>query len=277
MKVVKGDFSKNKKGPTTNQLKPGLQGDKEISNDNEAYSSMLLDLINPYLETPPNPMDLENKLQLGIIAWNMALSKSMGYPAFKQLFDDTMNASGIMGTGVDMVKNLMKAKKQKYDNHQKFIENYNLDIYGKGGTKISLTTKSIMDFVNDTIMDNDDDFDEDDDDLEYEEGYVNRNAILVRPKPAFWNWLQQKDKDFTGPDPFMKNTVYLVNERDSVEETSQWVKKNFNRIFINELEAWGVDEGQSPQKRTYKMFIEFFEVEFHSEVMDLEEEPVSKW
>ncbi len=73
-----------------------------------------------------------------------------------------------------------------------------------------------------------------------------------------------------------EGTVYLVKEKESNEAIERWLKKNFDSIFQNELNNWHTDEKDWIKKRTYKMFVEWFDFEIHSMILDLEETPIIK-
>jgi hypothetical protein len=45
---------------------------------------------------------------------------------------------------------------------------------------------------------------------------------------------------------------------DSNEAIEKWLQRNFDRIFQNELNDWHTDEKDWPQKRTFKIFLEWF-------------------
>ena len=71
MKIIKGNFSdQNKK--QKNSLKKKNPDIPVITDEDENYSVMLLDLIKPYMDANPTADELEEKLQLGIMAWNLA-------------------------------------------------------------------------------------------------------------------------------------------------------------------------------------------------------------
>ena len=105
---------------------------------------------------------------------------------------------------------------------------------------------------------------------------INRNAILVRPKKPFFDWLEQifhEEQTTSGMD---ENNIYLIREMGSNENFKKWIKKNFDNIFVNELNDWYTDESCWAPNRTYEMFSEWFDIEFQSMVLDLEEFPVTK-
>jgi len=72
-----------------------------------------------------------------------------------------------------------------------------------------------------------------------------------------------------------ENNIYLIREMGSNEDIKKWIKKNFDNLFINELNDWYSDESGWPTNRNYKMFTEWFNVEIHSMVLDFEEFPVT--
>lgn len=105
---------------------------------------------------------------------------------------------------------------------------------------------------------------------------IDRNAILVRPKRPFFDWANGVFN--SGPPINEKDecNVYLIREMDSNEAVLRWVRTHFDDVFVNELNDWCTDEGRWPQKRTYVLFSEWFDVEVHSMVLDLEDGPVTK-
>jgi hypothetical protein len=105
---------------------------------------------------------------------------------------------------------------------------------------------------------------------------INRNAILVRPKKPFFDWVNKVFKDEDPVTEKDENNIYLIREMDSNEDIKKWIKKNFDDLFVNELNDWYADESGWPANRTYKMFCEWFDVEIHSMILDLEEFPVTK-
>jgi len=104
---------------------------------------------------------------------------------------------------------------------------------------------------------------------------INRNAIVVKPKQALFDWVNSIYPE-SPVEAAHEGTVYLVKENDSNEAIEKWLKKNYDNIFQNELNNWHTDEKDWPQKRTYKQFTEWFDVEIHSMIVDLEETAITK-
>lgn len=263
MKIVKGKFA----APT----KIAEPANKLQDQENAAYSKMLLTLVQPYHKPVPDIEDMENTLRLGAMAWNMAISKWMGVPGFSELFTITLETAGISKSDEKIIKEMMKKKLDLYPNYNNLIEHFEIHEDEKGETRLMVMSKSFADYLHELETE-----EEDLEDMQYEEGLVNRNALLVKPKPAYWNWFAQFDNDIDKSSLPDESTIYLIQEQFSDKDVQNWLKKNFDRIFIQELYSWLTDEDCWPKKRTYKMFTDFFEVTNHSMVMDLEKEPVIK-
>lgn len=104
---------------------------------------------------------------------------------------------------------------------------------------------------------------------------VNRNAILVKAKKPFYDWLNYVDPEF----PVVENeegTVYLVKEMQSNDKIENWLKKNYDKIFVNEMNDFHTIETDWPQKRTYKIFKEWFSIEISSLIVDMEDKELEK-
>ncbi len=106
---------------------------------------------------------------------------------------------------------------------------------------------------------------------------VNRHAIVLKPKQPFFDWLQAAEPDNKDPITSLdEQNVYLIREMEHNGKVRIWIKKHFEELFTNELNDWFIDENLWPKNRTYKMFTDWFDVEVHSMVLDLEEGPVEK-
>ena len=105
---------------------------------------------------------------------------------------------------------------------------------------------------------------------------IDRNAIVVRPKKPFFDWVNAL---FPEEEPVTckeENNIYLIREMESNEKIVQWLRKNCEKIFVNELNDWYTDERKWPQTRNYLLFSAWFDVEICSMVLDLEDGPVTK-
>jgi len=70
--------------------------------------------------------------------------------------------------------------------------------------------------------------------------------------------------------------VYLLPDCETPEEMENWLRKNFNRIFSDQLNNWYVDDLLWPQKPTFKMFKEWFSYSLHTMVWDIQTGMIEK-
>jgi hypothetical protein len=101
---------------------------------------------------------------------------------------------------------------------------------------------------------------------------INRCVASVKAKQPFLEWAKRL------PDPMAGMTLaalnddshaYLLPEYEMVDDQVQLLAEFYDEIFVQELTGWHTDERAFPEKRTLAMFQEWFDVEFHSMVLDL--------
>lgn len=105
---------------------------------------------------------------------------------------------------------------------------------------------------------------------------IDRSAIVVKPKKPFFDWVNSIYPDDEPISEKEENNIYLIREMDNNEQALNWIKRNFDALFTNELNDWYTDEIKWPKKRTFKMFSNWFDIEFCSMVLDLEEFDITK-
>jgi hypothetical protein len=98
---------------------------------------------------------------------------------------------------------------------------------------------------------------------------INRSAVVVRPKQPYIDWALGLDDSGLTPDVETEQTIYLFPSFDDDVQGKRILRKHYQVIFESELEAWHLLEDDWPQKRTYALFLNWFEVSFHSMVEDL--------
>ena len=107
---------------------------------------------------------------------------------------------------------------------------------------------------------------------------INRAAVILCYREPFIRWVNEADpyKDNSKVvSEELKNdrTVYLVCNEDG-ENIDGWISQNFQVLFENELEDWYTDESLWPKKRDRKTFDEWFDVEYHTVLIDTVEGPI---
>jgi hypothetical protein len=105
---------------------------------------------------------------------------------------------------------------------------------------------------------------------------IDRSLMVVRPKQAFFDWVQSVNYEpnltlaRVRDDP----SAYLIPELMEDSEEATILEWCYEGVFEAELEAWYTDTELWPRERNLKMFLEWFEVEFHSLVCDLLDTPI---
>lgn len=109
---------------------------------------------------------------------------------------------------------------------------------------------------------------------------IDRAIVIVRPLQPFADWLNSSPANagyFTGLSELRQDpTAYLIPEFDTEAEARAYLREIFEDIFIVELEGWLRDPDAWPRKRDYATFQKWFEVEFHSMVLDPYENDIVK-
>lgn len=97
----------------------------------------------------------------------------------------------------------------------------------------------------------------------------NRAVLIVRPKQPYVDWAAQLDDSGVVPDSEGDETVYLIPEFESDTEAWEILEGLYAEVFARELECWCTDESAWPKNRSFAMFEEWFDIEYHSIVEDL--------
>lgn len=119
---------------------------------------------------------------------------------------------------------------------------------------------------------------------------LNRAAVVLRFKQPYVDWAQLAGpcpcSDFSLADANEDGEIFLIPSYDSpvdavdgTEDAIKWVEKRWKMFFEHFLDSWIQDESAWPEKRTLKMFREWFEVECRSIVWDMGHEPlgIDEW
>ncbi|MEN9599894.1 MAG: hypothetical protein RL596_2213 [Bacteroidota bacterium] len=105
---------------------------------------------------------------------------------------------------------------------------------------------------------------------------VKRTAMLLKPKQPFFDWLKSIDPNDEPNELMKEGNVFLLPDYDEVKQMENWLKKNFDDIFSDQLNNWYIDEELWPKNRTLKMFKEWFYYSLHTMVWDTEDKFIEK-
>lgn len=97
---------------------------------------------------------------------------------------------------------------------------------------------------------------------------ISRSAITIAHKKPFIDWNNALFPDLT----LYENTIgesdtYLIDEL--INKAGDVIKKYYKQIFETELEGICIDENEWPDKRTFKLFNEWFNYQISDWVIDL--------
>ena len=107
--------------------------------------------------------------------------------------------------------------------------------------------------------------------------YLNRSAIVVKYKTPFLEWVTSNQKGsitFSLNKINHDNILYLIEEYDDLYHLEEIIKSQYKSIFKDVLKGWCNDKSKWPKKMSLKLFNEWFEINAHSRIKDLETIPI---
>ena len=108
---------------------------------------------------------------------------------------------------------------------------------------------------------------------------INRSVAVIKPKQPLLNWLNSlpdTDPPFTLADFQIDCSVLLIPEYDTERQALKFIKKIYKELFETELDTYCTDPDYWPSKRDYKTFLQWFEIELHSEIFDCVDKEIIK-
>jgi hypothetical protein len=108
---------------------------------------------------------------------------------------------------------------------------------------------------------------------------INRQIAVIKPKKPCIDWinsLPESDEPYDDESLQKDCTVFLLPHLDDDEESLKYIESIYSKIFKIELDSWYTDPAFWPKNRTFSLFMKWFEIEFHSEVLDTLEARIVK-
>jgi hypothetical protein len=108
---------------------------------------------------------------------------------------------------------------------------------------------------------------------------IERVAAILKPSEIMLEWInEQVDEDelLSLEEAQMDSTIILLPTFDNEDEAESYLNEVFDDIFMNELSVWNEDESSWPLERSLEVFLEWFDIEFHSMVYDCAEKITSR-
>lgn len=240
---------------------------KDVPDAGVKYSSLLEKFMHPFMDDFKDFEFIEDIFEFAINAWNFGNIKAILPP---EEFDKTRNDITKANIDFEVLNRMIDYKVQKFIKYDNFIIDYELDNLDGGAPVLSVVTEESQTYLSNMLnaLDSPASFLDED----FEENYINRSAIIIKPKQPFIDWYNS-----LYPDKEMHETdvdIYLVD--DTVNDLEKFLRKKFNTLFTMVLYDWHTNKKEWPQRRNYKMFKEWFRVETSATIYDLEKKPVSK-
>jgi hypothetical protein len=185
--------------------------------------------------------------------------------------DKVIDAFIHKGNDLDLLQRMIDHKVAKFKEYTNFIIDYEVKESKTEDPVLSVITQeedAYLAHILETLQtkDRNDDF---------VENFIDRHAIIIKPKQPFIDWyFSLYPYDPLEFEEIIAAKTYLIS--DEHENIEKWLNKKFDKIFMGELESWHFNKKEWPQKRNYKMFKEWFQIDVSSIIYDMEKRPITK-
>lgn len=244
-----------------------FDNNKKIENIDLQYSKLLQDFIKPFENKFEDFEFKEDIFDFAISAWNFGNMSSI---IDKKQFKKIMSLAKDDDYNYPLLKSMIQSKVANFKEFTNFIVDF--EIYEKN----NLLTLTIVTQPEAIYLSSIENLENDALETEFEENYINRSAIALKPLQPFIDW-----HNSIYPDSKIDKTdlnevnIYLINN-SNFYDIETYLKKKFDLYFKMELEGWSTYKKDWPKKRTYKMFKKWFQVDISTAIYDLEKTPISK-
>lgn len=235
-----------------------------IPNTGVKYSQLLEKFLEPFVHDFNNVEFYEDIIEFGINAWNTANMKLL-LPEEEN--DDLPNALKDSDINVALLVRMIDYKISHFKNHTNFIVDYDLEETIEDPI-LKITTQEQDAYLKSMF----EELNQENNDSNFEENYINRSALIIKPLQPFIDWcsnLYPEDLD-----DIKETRTYLISE--DIEDIDSWLAKKFDKLFTFELASWHTNKKEWPQKRNYKMFKEWFQIDISRLIYDFEINPIQK-
>ena len=235
-----------------------------VPNTGVKYSQLLEKFLEPFVDDFKDVEFYEDIIEFGINAWNAANMKLLLPEEENDDLPDALKDSDI---NVALLNRMIDYKINHFKNHTNFIVDYDLEETIEDPI-LKITTQEQDAYLKSMF----EQFDQGDTAGDYDKNYINRSAIIVKPLQPFIDWcsnLYPEDLD-----DIKETRTYLISE--DIEEIDSWLAKKFDKLFTFELTSWHTNKKEWPQKRNYKMFKEWFQIDISTMIYDFEINPIQK-
>ena len=109
---------------------------------------------------------------------------------------------------------------------------------------------------------------------------VNRSIAIIKPKQPFFDWLNalpfEQDEALTLTALRQDCNALLIPPAEDFEDARDFIRTRWRGLFEAELADWCDDDALWPEKLTPNLFQQWFDVEIHSVLTDLVDDPLER-
>jgi hypothetical protein len=108
---------------------------------------------------------------------------------------------------------------------------------------------------------------------------VNRGIAVLKAKQPYLDWIESLPEAGSSSNVSLEDLnddcmTFLVPEYGDNAQVHEFIYKNSKLILEMEFEAWDVRQELWPKNRDRKLFKKMFDVEIHSQVIELMRSPI---
>ena len=161
-----------------------LFGDKIVPNKGVKYSELLEQFMFPFENEFIDTEYIEDIIEFSINAWNMA---NINIIMPTEEIEKAMNSIQLEGEDISLLKKMIAHKEEKYKVFTNFIVDFELKEAEAGKDPIlSVVTQEQDAYLANMANEMEEDSEHTQDD--FEENYINRSAIIIKPLQPFLDW-----------------------------------------------------------------------------------------
>jgi len=107
---------------------------------------------------------------------------------------------------------------------------------------------------------------------------INRNTIIFTPKEKLYEWLKENDPEisFTFDQLKPQKVIFLVKELNDANKAEKYMRDNSASLGLLILSSLNIEIPIPPNKRGWETLREWFSIEWHKNVWDIEDEKIIK-
>lgn len=106
----------------------------------------------------------------------------------------------------------------------------------------------------------------------------NRHMIVAKPREPFLEWFNKlnPEREMTLQDMRDDSTAFLIPGFETLVQSSRYVRENYAEFLEHILDEWEPDRDKWPQDTKYELFKEWFDIYYHSTIIDTCEETIER-